>query len=67
MVLAGSAVVAVRLRSRRMERSLREQLNRLGHPICIPCGYDLRGQTEPRCPECGAAFDARLLPSTPKG
>ncbi len=24
---------------------------------CLTCGYALRGQTEPRCPECGRAFD----------
>ena len=25
---------------------------------CKRCGYDLRGQSEPRCPECGAQLDA---------
>ena len=25
---------------------------------CQRCGYDLRGQVEPRCPECGWEFDA---------
>jgi hypothetical protein len=25
---------------------------------CRQCGYDLRGQTAPRCPECGQEFDA---------
>jgi len=25
---------------------------------CRRCGYDLRGQIEPRCPECGWEFDA---------
>ena len=24
---------------------------------CRSCGYDLQGQKEPRCPECGAAFE----------
>jgi len=24
---------------------------------CRHCGYDLRGLTEPRCPECGTSFD----------
>lgn len=24
---------------------------------CIDCSYDLRALTEPRCPECGRAFD----------
>jgi hypothetical protein len=29
------------------------------HPagICARCGYDLRGLTEPRCPECGTPFE----------
>jgi hypothetical protein len=44
-----------------IRRRLREELVKQGVPICIPCGYDLRGQSEPRCPECGAAFDASLL------
>ena len=28
---------------------------------CTKCGYDLRGQNVPRCPECGTAFDADVL------
>ena len=24
--------------------------------VCDSCGYDLRGQIEPRCPECGEPF-----------
>lgn len=34
---------------------LREKLNQLGMPICIGCGYDLRGNTSGACPECGRA------------
>lgn len=46
-------------------RLLRRRLNELGRPVCAQCGYDLRGQTEPRCPECGRPFDRGLLgPST---
>lgn len=30
-----------------------EALNNRGIPVCMNCGYDLRGQVEPRCPECG--------------
>ena len=26
---------------------------------CPRCGYNVRGLTEPRCPECGAGFDPR--------
>lgn len=32
-----------------------------GRSVCRECGYDLRGQTEPRCPECGTPFDADTL------
>lgn len=45
----------------RVRRCVREDLVMRGIPICIPCGYDLRGQSEPRCPECGTPFDAALL------
>ena len=40
----------------RTRRHLREKLVQLGVPICIPCGYDLRGSTD-RCPECGTTFE----------
>lgn len=26
---------------------------------CASCGYELRGLTEPRCPECGTAFERK--------
>jgi hypothetical protein len=29
--------------------------------LCQSCGYDLRGQIEPRCPECGTTFDQSLV------
>ena len=25
-------------------------------PVCLTCGYDLRGSTSGRCPECGQSF-----------
>jgi hypothetical protein len=35
---------------------------------CVRCGYSLYGLDEPRCPECGTAFDPRLMLSlTPLG
>ncbi len=46
---------------RRCRRFLRERLIAQGIPICLRCGYDLRGQTEPRCPECGTPFDPALI------
>ncbi len=48
----------------RLRRFLRLQLVKRGIPICLKCGYDLRGQTEPRCPECGTPFDAKLIHPT---
>lgn len=37
----------------RAQRRLRKYLSDHGVAICLECGYDLRGQVEPRCPECG--------------
>ena len=58
-MLAGSWAVACRANLR---ASLRRQLVEQGVPICLRCGYDLRGQLEPRCPECGTPCDPSLLP-----
>ena len=44
-----------------MRKHLREQLIARGVPICLRCGYDVKGLAKPRCPECGEAFDERLL------
>ena len=43
-----------------VRRALRNELAKKGVAICVECGYDLRGQREPRCPECGTPFDERL-------
>ncbi len=47
-------IVLSRARARRFTR---EYLNLHGMAVCMRCGYDLRGATEPRCPECGKAFE----------
>jgi hypothetical protein len=31
------------------------------HYVCPQCGYDLRGQTVDRCPECGFHYDLPAL------
>ncbi len=31
--------------------------------LCVRCGYNLTGLTEPRCPECGTAFDHLANPA----
>jgi hypothetical protein len=36
-----------------LKQALRQELNRRGWPVCLRCGYDLHGQVESRCPECG--------------
>ena len=41
----------------RIRRDLRRQLFEQGHPICIPCGYNLTGNDSGRCPECGWEID----------
>jgi hypothetical protein len=46
---------------RRALRLMRKRLNELGRPVCLHCGYDLRGQTHPRCPECGRPFEGKSL------
>jgi hypothetical protein len=47
----------------RIRRYVRRKLAEIGVPVCRNCGYDLRGQVEPRCPECGTPFDSKLLKS----
>lgn len=39
------------------QKYLRMYLNNHGVYICMNCGYDLRGMTEQRCPECGTEFE----------
>lgn len=51
------SLVVWRLFRQRTRYHLRKRLVQLGVPICIPCGYDLRGSTD-RCPECGTTFEA---------
>ncbi|RMF71159.1 MAG: hypothetical protein D6744_18390 [Planctomycetota bacterium] len=37
----------------RFRRALRRQITELGRPVCVDCGYDLRGAHGARCVECG--------------
>lgn len=40
---------------------LRSGRHRRAPACCAVCGYDLRRLTEPRCPECSAPFDPKLM------
>ena len=39
---------------RSIQRCLRRQLNEIGTPTCIACGYDLSHPASDKCPECGS-------------
>ena len=62
-ILVSSPIVllGIWLTRRHIRRRLRQELINDGVAICERCGYDLRGLTESRCPECGAPFDEKLL------
>lgn len=56
--LAGGSVAGIWqfvLRSA-IEQEIRVEMVARGIPVCMGCGYDLRGQVEQRCPECGRPF-----------
>lgn len=40
-----------------IRKHIRMELVARGFTICVQCGYDLRGLTELRCPECGLRFN----------
>jgi len=61
VIFGGMAVVTVLyggiwLWRRAIRRSLRQQLLARGIPVCLRCGYCLRGAPSTRCPECGSLF-----------
>ncbi|MGQ9649288.1 MAG: hypothetical protein ACUVXJ_04190 [Phycisphaerae bacterium] len=48
-------VVALRtVVKKRMKKEVLEAARKPFVPLCYKCGYDMRGQIFPRCPECGA-------------
>lgn len=57
VAVCGSGLLTAWLYRHRTRRRAREGLVALGYSVCLHCGYDLRGSPEPRCSECGTAFD----------
>jgi hypothetical protein len=52
-IIAGWAFLFRILWRTPVREAIRKQLNHLGVPICIGCGYDLTANTSGICPECG--------------
>ena len=69
MIGGGSCIISLGIlvhffARRSLVPHLRRELNASGIPVCMTCGYDLRGSKE-RCPECGQKFHALEQPPTP--
>jgi hypothetical protein len=41
-----------------LHRSLRRELRKADIPVCLNCGYDLRGTAADRCSECGQRIES---------
>ncbi len=50
---------------KRMTKTIRSRINELGIPMCMECGYQLKGATGPRCPECGNLFGPLWIEGEP--
>lgn len=56
MVAMSTAMVVLwPIQMKKLHPKIRIELRRRGYLVCLNCGYDLRGTTEHRCPECGTA------------
>ncbi len=56
-VLAGLVSLLVLPQALRWAWLMLRTRSRLSNGLCIDCGYNLTGVTEPRCPECGQPFN----------
>ena len=61
LALGGYTAIVYLMLRRNMPKALRQQLLECGVPVCLGCGYDLRGSPPGagRCPECGKKLDER--------
>jgi hypothetical protein len=69
MILVGYTILVYLAIRKDMPRELRKRLLECGVPVCLGCGYDLRGQpsSSTRCPECGRTFEAKTMTLIQKG
>ncbi len=55
LLVVATAVILLRtVVKQRMKREILEGMQEPAVPVCYKCGYDMRGQKFPRCPECGS-------------
>lgn len=55
----GAMAVVIYFPRSKIRKHLRRQLNKLGIPTCMECGYDLAGNTSGVRPECGSSIEGR--------
>ncbi len=49
-------VLMQRIVHKPLQKAIRRALVERGIPVCVNCGYDLRGNVSGVCPECGKAI-----------
>jgi hypothetical protein len=54
-------ILEYRVARKELRRFVWRRCAQHGVLVCMHCGYDLRGQTVCRCPECGKPFDPKRL------
>jgi len=61
--MCGVSLLFTRLLRRPLTRALRIQLWAHALPVCMRCGYSLRGRATPHCPECGWTLPLDACPA----